>query len=135
MWKCSKCGVENEDYFEACRNCSNIAPAPMKPILSENQSDEPRLGRISVIIGLVALSQYISVWLYAPKTLSGGIMILLSFNVAIALGCVRLAYSERSFPWRTPNLDSYHWSIAERFANIALVVAKLLTKQTPPCGT
>lgn len=88
MWKCSKCSVENEDYFEACRNCSNIAPAPMKPVISENQSDEPRLGRISIIIGLVALSQYISVWLYAPKSLSGGIMLLLSINAAIALGCV-----------------------------------------------
>ena len=88
MWKCSKCGVENEDYFEACRNCSNIAPAPMKPILSENQSDEPRLGRISVIIGLVVLAQYFFVLRLAPVNLSGAIIRLMSLSAATALGCV-----------------------------------------------
>lgn len=85
MWNCLKCGVENEDYFEACRNCSSIAPPPKKPARIKLP---PKLGWISVVIGLAVPVQFVVFLTRHYDGFEGVGAFFLTLTVAMVLGSV-----------------------------------------------
>jgi hypothetical protein len=85
MWNCPKCGVENEDCFEACRNCSSIAPPPKKPAKIKLP---PTLGWISVAVGLASPVQNVYFLTRHYESFAGMGAFFMTFGVTMILSGV-----------------------------------------------